>query len=415
MPSPRRKKLLPFDRALARTLSVARRLPPETVPLRSALGRVLHGDVRSRLNIPPFDRSAMDGYAVRVADLEGASRETPAVLEVAAVLAAGHRKKQRLPAHCAARIMTGAALPPGAEAVVMQEYTERRGDRVRVFYPVEPGENCGQVGEDVARGQVVLADGRVLGPADLGMLGATGRERVRVTRRPRVAVISTGNEVVAPGGRLGPGQIHDANGYSLLGLSSRVGADARFLGIVGDRPGALKKKLDRARKDDAILLSGGVSVGDYDLVRRQLLDLGFKEVFWRVAMKPGKPVFLGKRGKQVVFGLPGNPVSVMVVFEMLVRPYFETLVGKTRVGLPRMTATLAGRVKLRGSRRKFLRGLLAAGEGRPIVIPYVNQKSGVLRSMVECNVLIDVPGEFDELVAGDLVEVLPMEVPWETS
>jgi len=412
---PRNQTLLPFDDAVATTLGLARRLPAEAVPLLRAQGRVLRGDVKSRITIPPFDKSAMDGYAVRVADVAEATARRPAVLPVVEDLPAGRRTRRRLAAGTAARIMTGAPLPPGAEAVVMQEDTDRAGDQVRIARPVTAGQNCGRAGEDVRRGDVVVFDGTVLGPAELGMIAATGRDRVKVTRQPRVAVLSTGDEVTRPGGKLAAGKIFDANGYSLVGLARRVGAAARFLGIARDRPGALESKLARAADAgaDVILLSGGVSVGDHDLVREQLTRHGFREVFWRVAMKPGKPSFLGRKGRRVVFGLPGNPVSVMVCFELLVRPYLQTLLGLPQVGLPRLTATLTEPIaRLRGPRRKFLRGHLDLTSGTPEITPYRNQKSGVLRSMVDCNALIDVPGEATSLATAATVTVLPLEAPW---
>jgi len=244
------------------------------------------------------------------------------------------------------------------------------------------------------------------------MLAATGRRRVSVTRRPRLAVLSTGTELVRPGARLGAGKIYDANGYSLVSLARRCGSEARFLGIAADRPGALEGKLDRAAGFDLILLSGGVSVGDYDLVRRQLLKRGFREAYWGIAIKPGRPAFLGRKGRQAVFALPGNPVSCIVVFELLVRPYLDTLLGRHQVGLAPLRAKLVGELRVRPGRRQFLRAHLEARDASLRVRPFANQKAGVLRSLTESNALIDLPGNVSHVPSGRTVRVLALGPPF---
>lgn len=408
------KELVPFDQAVKLTTSLASPLGEEDVQLLDAFGRVLRQDVHSPIDIPPFDRSAMDGYAVKAADVAGASAERPVILRVAEEVPAGTVARLAIEPGTAARIMTGAPLPQGADAVVMQELTRRDGGTVAVLEPVAAGRDVGRAGEDVTEGELVLSAGSTVDAAAAGMIGACGLDRVRVARRPRVEVLSTGSEVVSPGGRLGPGQIFDANGSSLVGLARRAGALAGFRGRAEDRPGELAALLASAGSADAILLSGGVSVGDYDLVRQQLIDGGFEEVYWRVAMKPGKPVFFGARDGQVVFGLPGNPVSCMVCFELLVRPYLDVCLGRRPVGLPRLPARLAAPVHTRPGRRKFLRATLAATGDGLMVTPFPSQKSGVLKSMVRCNSLIDVPGEVADLDSGAAVTVIPLSDGWPT-
>jgi molybdopterin molybdotransferase len=397
--------MIPFEQALQLVLADAKPLPSESAPLLGCLGRVLREDVQARHPIPPFDRSAMDGYAVRAADVAGSSRERPARLRVIEDVPAGYRPKKTVGPGRATRIMTGAALPPGADAVVMVEDTETQGDEVKIFNPVPAGEYVVPAGEDVAAGQVVMEAGAVIGPAEMGMLAAVGQSRVKVSRRPRVAVISTGDEVVEPGRPLRPGQIRDANGYSLFGLAQAAGADAKFLGIARDRKANLLTKLRRARGCEVVVLSGGVSVGDYDLVQDILLAEGVKKIFWQVAIKPGKPTFVGRTGRQYLFGLPGNPASCMVTFSLFVRPLLDALLGKRERGLPRGRAKLAQEVRLKTGRRHFLRGVLTSVDREPSVSVLRDQHAGVLRSMVEANVLVDIPDHVTDLPAGAEVEV----------
>jgi molybdopterin molybdotransferase len=228
---------------------------------------------------------------------------------------------------------------------------------------------------------------------------------VRVSRRPKVAIISTGDEVQVPGKARRPGQIYDANGYSLLGLALRRGADARFLGIARDRPNALKKKIGEAQNADVVVMTGGVSVGDYDFAAGLLAELGFREIFYKVRVQPGMPTFAGIKGRQLVFGLPGNPVSCMVCFELFARPALEKMMGLARPGMSRGRAFLAADLKVRPGRRKFLRGSLVGSGPEFRVQACRDQKSGVLRSMVEADALIEVPEEVAELKAGSVVDV----------
>jgi len=403
--------LISFDEALQRTVDSARLVGTEEVSLQRAYGRVLRQDVRSTTAIPPFDRSRMDGFALRSRDVRGATPRTPVALEISDDIPAGVQTRRPVTAGSAARISTGAPLPPGADAVVKLEDTVTRGTTLQVMQAAAPGTYVGPAGEDVAQGAVILSSGTVIGPAQAGMIGACGLARVRAARQLRVSVLSTGNEIVRPGARQEPGQIFDANGASLLGLARNAGARARFLGLARDKPGELERRLRRAEDADVLVLSGGVSVGVYDFVHTELERLGFATVFHRIAMKPGKPVFLGRRGSTAVFGLPGNPVSCMVGFQLLVRPYLDTCSGSSQVGLPRVTAVLQEAVTEPSKRRKFLRARLAC-EGPTLTVRcYDNQSSGVLRSMVSCNALIDMPGELSFIAAGSQVTVVPLQSP----
>ncbi|MFO8057945.1 MAG: molybdopterin molybdotransferase MoeA [bacterium] len=399
--------LMPYEEALEKVMNAAlAKLGTETVSVKSALGRVLRENVKAGFDIPPFDKSAMDGYALRSEDSRGASADKPVRLEVLEDLPAGKTSGLKLKSGQAVRIMTGAPLPAGADAVVKVEDT--RGEAagfVDIAKEVRPGDNSGRAGEDVQKGRTVLSAGTRVSAAVMGMLAAMGRQDALVSRRQRTAIISTGDEVQMPGKELRPGAIYDANGYSLLGLCREHGCRAEFLGIARDRPGALDKKLSRARDADVVLLSGGVSVGDYDFVLDLLQDKGYKEVFYKAAIKPGKPTFAGKRGSQLVFGLPGNPVSAMVCFHLFVRPVLDKISGRSEHGMRKGRAIMAGEVRTKAGRRKFLRGKLVSSGPCLEVKTYHDQKSGVLSSMLDADVLIDVPGERTVVESGSEVDV----------
>ena len=397
--------MIDYEEALRLVLAAAKPLPRETVPAARALGRVLARDVRAGEDVPPFTKAAMDGFAVRASETAGGAVE----LEVVEDLPAGRRARRAVGPGQAARIMTGAPLPAGADAVVMVEDTEARGGRVAVRRAVRPGDNIGLAGEDMKKGQVAVGRGAVVGSAEAGLLAAAGRSRVPVVRRPRLAVIATGDEIVEPGERKRPGQIRNANGPALAAMAVEAGAEARYLGIARDESASLRAKLARARGADVLVLSGGVSVGDHDLVKEELARRGIRRVFWRVRIKPGKPVFFGRRGRQLVFGLPGNPTSAMVTFLLFVRPALDVMLGRKRPGARRGRAVLAEEIVLKPGRRQFLRGLLDAEGATLRVRAYADQRSGVLRSMARGRVLIDLPADAGRVEAGREVDILYLD------
>jgi molybdopterin molybdotransferase len=348
----------------------------------------------------------MDGYAVRAGDTHPGAGGKSVELVVVEDLPAGHISRKPLGSGQAVRIMTGAPLPKGADAVVMVEDTEKAGTRVKIFRAVAPGDNIGRAGEDLEKGDLILEKGGLIGPAEVGMLAALGLASVRVIRRPKLAVIATGDEIVEPGEKAGPGCIWNSNGYSLLSLALEAGTEASYLGIARDRASQLRVKIGRAKDADILVISGGVSVGDYDLVKEELRGLGVRPVFWQVRIKPGKPTFFGVRGRQLVFGLPGNPTSAMVMFHLFVRPAIDLMLGRKRVGLRSAKAILEEEIAVRPGRAQFLRGGLV-GEGPVLrVEPFPDQRSGVLRSMVRSRVLIVVPADSSRIVSGREVEIL---------
>jgi len=403
--------MIEYQDARALVLSAAKVHPAEIVPLARALGRTLSRDVRACENIPPFVKSTMDGYAVRAEDTRRPGPDTAATveLEVLEDLPAGRLSRKAIGPGQAIRIMTGAPLPVGADAVVMVEDTEASGRTVKVRREVRPGDNIGLAGEDLKKNEVALERGTLIGPAEVGMLAAVGLGRVPVARQPKLAVIATGDEVVEPGEKKKRGQVRNANGPALTAMAVEAGAAASYLGIARDRRASLAGKLARAKRADILVLSGGVSVGDYDLVKDELRAAGVKPVFWQVRIKPGKPVFFGVRGRQLVFGLPGNPTSAMVTFLLFVKPAVDAMLGRRVLGPEAGRAVLAADLTLKPGRTQFLRGVLRDGGPVLRVAPYSDQRSGVLRSMVRSRVLIVVPADVRHIEAGREVEIIFMD------
>jgi len=340
--------------ALRIVLEKSPRLEAVEVPLPEADGAVLDESVASDSDLPPFDKSAMDGYAVRSADLA----RLPADLAVVESLPAGTAPTRPIQGGTCAKIMTGAPVPAGADRVVKAEDTEALPDgRVRILR-TDPGRNICLRGEDVRKGETVLEVGRVLRPPEIGLLASVGRERVRIVRRPTVAVLATGDELVSVSTVPGPGQIRDANSWSLLACCRRAGVGAESLGVARDTEADLGDRIARGLKRDVLLVSGGVSVGEWDLVPKVLRDLGVTIHFATVRMKPGKPTLFATLGRGLVFGLPGNPVSTIVGFHLFVLPALRRMMGWVDPAPPTVTATLAAPVKVRGGRTSFVPAVL---------------------------------------------------------
>jgi molybdopterin molybdotransferase len=353
--------MLSVAEAQAVVLQHARPLPPEVLPLTpAALGLVLAEDVASDLDMPPYDKALMDGYAVRAADLP----EGRATLRVVDEVTAGRTPKRPVGPGEATHIMTGAPLPAGADAVVMVERTRPAEDgRVAVEdRPPAPGQNVLPRGREMRRGETVLAAGTVLRPQELGLLATVGRTSARVHPAPAVAVLATGDELVEAGVAPGPGQIRNSNGPMVAAQVSRAGGVPRNLGIAPDRHDALRALVDEGLRSPVLILSGGVSAGKLDLVPGVLQELGVAAHFHKVEMKPGKPVFFGSRGDRLVFGLPGNPVSALVCFELFVRPALRRLGGHAEAGPRLVSAALAEDFAYRSDRPTYHPARLEAGE-----------------------------------------------------
>jgi molybdopterin molybdotransferase len=394
--------------ALRLVLSETRVLGAETVATADALGRVLAAPVFSSRRIPPADNSAMDGYAVRVADTAGASPEQPAELRVAFEVAAGDDARTVVGAGQAARVLTGAPVPAGADAVVRQEDTERDGDLLRVLAGPAPRENVRDSGEDVEAGQRVLEPGTALGPPHLGLLAALGRSVVPVHQRPRVAILSGGDELVEPDGDVAGGRIVSSNSYSLAAHCRQLGAEPVYLGIARDTPDDVERHFRAGLGADLLVSSAGVSVGDRDYVRAVLEKLGCRLCFWGVNMKPGYPLafgrFEGERGA-LVFGLPGNPVSAMVCFEQFARPALRKMLGFPAWHRPLVEARLGEDLRKKPGRLHFVRVTLERRDGEIVARATGNQSSGVMRSMTLARGLLLFPADAVELRRGETASV----------
>jgi len=408
--------LISVEEARARILAQVNPLPSENAPLLDALGRMTTADIVAGLNIPPFDNSAMDGYAIQSADVQ----TVPSTLRVVGHAPAGAPASTPVGPGTAVRIMTGAPLPPGADAVVRFENTSEglgvrglgtrdraqaeRGGDVQVLVVVKPGDNVRRAGEDVAAGAVVLRAGTLVRPPEIGLLAALGQPAVAVRRRPRVAILATGDELVGIDEPLGPGQIRNINEYSTAAAVKRSGGVPLCLGIARDRLDHLRAKVAEglAQSPDIFLTSAGVSVGDFDMVKDVLSSEGRME-FWSVAMKPGKPMAFGRLNGVPLIGLPGNPVAAMVSFEQFVRPALLKLAGWPTWQPPVVRAIVRETIENSG-RRNFVRAVVTREDGVYYARTTGEQGSGVLTSLVRANSLLVVPEGVACLRPGDSAE-----------
>ncbi|HEX2687695.1 MAG TPA: gephyrin-like molybdotransferase Glp [Kofleriaceae bacterium] len=380
------------------------RLPHELVVLDGAVGRILADDIVATRALPGFDNSAMDGYAARSAELPGS-------LPVAGVVAAGQLDVVALPAGAALQIFTGAPMPSGADTVVIQEDVTRDGDHVRL--PAAPaGDNVRVVGEDVAIGETVLTAGTRLSPWDIGMLAALGVTSLPVVRAPRVALIATGDELVDVTQLPGPGQLVDSSVHALMALVREAGGVAERLGIARDNLASLADRLAASAGYDVVITTGGVSVGDRDYVRTALADAGIGLTLYKVAMKPGKPFAFGIRPGAVatpVFGLPGNPVSTIVAFELFLRPALLAMQGARVIERPRAQVLVTSGYRKQAGRAHYLRARATRDGDRLIATPHPKQGSAMLSSLVGCNALIVVDAERTEVAPGALAPAILLE------
>ena len=403
---PTQSDLTPLHEALKVVLDAARPLGLEKVAILNTLGRVLGEDIVATRDNPPWDNSAMDGFAVRWEDLKQEHViSKPVVLTVIEDVPAGKVATKAVGPGQAIRIMTGAPLPRGANAVVKVEETEPSGDSVKIFKPVEPRANVRPQGEDVKKGECIIRKGTQIRPAEAGMLAILAKSFVLVYQQPRVAILSTGDELADLDERFSEEKIINSNSYGIAAAVQEAGGIPMLLGIARDTPAALKEKISHGLTADLLVLSGGVSMGDYDFTKAVFQELGAEMHFWKLAIRPGQPLAFGKIQGKLAFGLPGNPVSSMMTFEQLVRPALLKMSGHRSYGRPVVQAIFQEAFSKRTDRRHFLRGVLTREDGVFMVRTTGAQGSGILTSMVKANCLIDIPVEVERVSPGDLVSV----------
>jgi molybdopterin molybdotransferase len=406
------RRVLPLETARKRVLAAVARLgplAPERALLADAAGRALAEDLIAGEDLPPFAAATMDGYALRAAEARAPGARLPVAFEVFA----GQHPPRSLPPGSCCRIFTGAVLPPGADAVEMQEEVRRRGKAAAFARAVPAGQYIRPQGSDLARGAVALPAGALVDPAAIGLGAALGERWLQVHRRPRVAILPTGDELVPPGRPLRPGAIRESNGQALAAAVREAGGEPLLLAPAGDRPGSLARALRKARGADVLVTVGGISVGTRDLVRGALADAGARLAFWRVAVQPGKPFTFGTWGRAAVFGLPGNPASAFVTFELFVRPALRALAGLPGDGRVHGFARLAEPVEKGGARTLCLRVRLEPGRGPgfPQATPLRTQRSGDLSSLAGADALALLAAGRIGFRRGALVPVVLLRAP----
>jgi len=412
--------MLTVEEALEKILDEVEPLEAESVAILDTLGQVLAEDIRSDINVPPLDNSAMDGYAVIAADTRNAGEKTPKYLKIIDTVMAGSISRKKVVQGTAIRIMTGAPIPKGADSVVQFEHTDegktKDNTRVGILEEIQSGRNVRKAGEDIRRGTTILKKGTIIRASEIGLIASLGCSKARVIRRPVVAVLSTGNELMKLESPLPEGKIYDSNLYSIAALVKRYGCIPKVLGIARDDEKELVAGLKEAQDTDMLLTTGGVSMGDYDMVKDVLARDG-KMVFWQVKVKPGKPLAFGKikgRDKQggeksiPHLGLPGNTVSCMVSFELFVRPALLKMMGKTNYTKPAVTAIMEETAKNDAGRRLYNRAIIEKRDGHYYARMTGSQSSGVLSSMSLANGLVLIP-EGKTINKGGTVQALMLD------
>lgn len=402
--------MIKVDKALKVILNDIKTLDKEPVNLTGSLSRVLGEDVYANSDIPGFDNSAMDGYALKAQDTKGASKTDPKILTVIEDRRAGYISHRAINSGQAIRIMTGAVMPKGSDSVVMVEDTQRRGMAgAKIFKTVSLQDNVRRRGEDIKKGEMVIAKGTRLNPAHIGLLASLGTAKVLVVRKPKIAILATGDEVVDVGKKLEPGKLRSSNTYTLYSQILKCQGIPKNLGIAKDNPDMLEARIKAGLDCDMILTSGGVSVGDYDLVKFILAKMGTNIRFWKVAMRPGKPLVFGLVKGIPIFGLPGNPVSSMISFEVFVKPAILKMEGANGLDAKNVDAVLEENITKKKGLRYFIRAVTRWEDGIYLTRTTGPQGSGILKSMALANSLIVLPEDEEKIEKGGRVTVRFLE------
>ncbi|MCL0053082.1 molybdopterin molybdotransferase MoeA [Dehalococcoidales bacterium] len=414
--------MISVEQALEKVLSYVNVLEEESSPILGCLGQVLAEDIYSSIDVPPLDNAAMDGYALRSKDTHGASQQSPRFLRVIDTVTAGSISRYEIEPGTAIRIMTGAPIPKGADSVVRFEDTdeaqrERSSNQIGILIEATAGLNIRRAGEDITRGSIVLPKGVVIRPSEVGVLASLGQSQVRVIRRPIVAILATGDELVDINQPLPPGKIYNSNSYSVAALVLHYGGIPRILGIALDSEDSLVASLEQGLAADMLITTGGVSVGDYDVVKDVLAKQG-EITFWTVRMKPGKPLAFGvikgasREGVArniPLLGLPGYPVSAMITFELFARPAMLKMMGKKNLAKPMVEAVIKNPIVNKGGRRIFARAIVEKRGGQYFAQLTGPQQSGILTSMALANGLVVVPEDKAEVADGEVVKVIMLD------
>jgi molybdopterin molybdotransferase len=396
-----------MEMALEIFQSYASILGMEEIYVVDSFERILAEDILAGFPLPPFRRSPLDGYALRAADTAGADAETPIILQITQTVFAGQVPTKPLQPGETAAVTTGAPLPQGSDAVIKFEDIHREGETISIHSPLQMGENVVFQGEDIAQGEMVLEKGAYITPAAMGLLASLGIEKVRVNKKPRVAVYSIGDELLEVGQALRPGKIYNSNLYTLSAQVREAGGTAFPRGTILDEKTAIARAINDALTEyDMIITTGGASVGGKDLVKEAIALSGANTLFWKVGMKPGTPAVCGEKGGKLIIGLSGNPSAAMITFIMLVRPLLRAMGGKSSGNLPEVTALMEEPFKKQSKERRLLRSVVAWKNGAYHAVPAGIQSPGALKSMLHCNALIDIPAGHGSLQAGEEVKAL---------
>ncbi|WP_094606900.1 Molybdopterin molybdenumtransferase [Sporomusa silvacetica DSM 10669] len=398
---------IPLEEAQTLLLNFTHPVTECQVSLTSAVGRILSQDVRTGINLPPFDKSPLDGYALQAKDTELANSSNPVTLEVIEEVQAGYMPKKQVTPGTVTKVMTGAPIPNGADVIVKFEDVKRAGNKVELYYPLKAGNDIIRAGEDLRQGEVIAKRGTVLTPPLVGLLAAIGVDEIPVFSKTRIAILSTGDEVIDPAEELRPGKIYNSNQHFLSAYCSQLGAAPVAMGIVPDEKEAIVERLTQALDlADLVITTGGVSVGDYDIVPAAFKEIGADIIFRKIDMKPGSPMIAASYNNKLIIGLSGNPAAAYITFDLIVVPLIKIMLGLDQKMPPKILAILKDSFNKSSTQRRFLRAKVQTINNTNYIELTGAQSNGVLKSMVACNALIDVPAGSGPLVAGQEVSAV---------